>query len=113
MSTVPTPAPMPDPAAVAAVFAVLFNHDEMFAGEDLARWFERLSERIAVVETALESARLQRGMIAAHLSETFRLPYKAIGERLGVTPQRAGQLAARGRQGPAFQPRDAGGYRHP
>lgn len=106
MSTVPTPT---DPAAIEAAFAVLFNRDEMLAGDDLARWFERLSERIAVTEAALDKARTQRAMIAAHLSETFRLPYKAIGELLGgLSPQRVGQLAAKGRQSAAFQPREAG-----
>lgn len=103
-----------EPTAVADVFSTLFPADEMLAGEDLARWFERLSERIGVVEAALERARLQRGMVAAHLSETFGLPFKAIGELLGgITPQRAGQLAAKGRQAGEFRALDPGGYRQP
>lgn len=98
----------PDPEKVDAVYAALFGG--ALAEDDLAVWVMALSERIAVAEAALQRARLQRAQAVAHLHDSFGQSYSAIAEATkgGLSPQRAGQLAAKGR--PHIKPLDPKEY---
>lgn len=86
-----------DPAMVQALAAQLFP-PSLTDGEDLIAWYAALTDRIALVEAALDVARTRRDMVVAHLHDTFGQSYAAIAASTGgLSATRASQLAARGR----------------
>lgn len=87
----------PDPAAVQAAYEALFSG--VLEVDDLAAWYAALTERIAVVEAVLESARQQRAMVVAHMHDSLGQSYAEIvaATKGALSAQRAGQLAAKGR----------------
>lgn len=95
----------PDPAAVEALAAQLFP-PELLDGDDLVAWYAALTDRVALVEAALEVGRTRRAQVVAHLHDTFGQSYAEIAaSQEGLSPQRASQLAAKGR--PHIRPLDA------
>lgn len=83
--------------------AVRTAHHKLFAGvldgASPADWYMELTERIEIAEAALVEARRQRAMICAHLRDSLGWTYSEIAAATkgAISPQRAGQLAARGR----------------
>ncbi len=85
-----------DPAAVRAAYDALFGG--ALDVDDLDAWLTTLTERLAVAEAAIEIARRQRAQIVAHLHDSLGRSYAEIAAaQEGLSPQRAGQLAAKGR----------------
>lgn len=88
-----------DLAAVEALGQQLFPLDEVLADEDLVQWYARLADRIALVEAVLDKARQQRAMVVAHLHDSLGKTFAeiSVATKGDLSPQRAGQLAAKGR----------------
>lgn len=107
MTTEPTQAA--DPDATASVYKLLFAG--ALDADDPIGWLNELASRIAVAEAAIEAARQQRAMVVAHLHDTFRMSYAdiAAASKDPLSPQRAGQLAAKGRG--RITPLDPASYR--
>lgn len=111
--TAPATTTAPEPALVTAVYNLVFGG--ALDTNDLVVWHDELTRRIAVAEAALDMARRQRAMVVAHLHDTFGMQYAdiAAAAKDPLSPQRAGQLAAKGRQSEHFRRLDPGGHRHP
>lgn len=85
-----------DPGAVKAAYDALFSG--ALAADDLDAWYRELTQRIAVAEAAIDVARRQRAQILAHQHDSLGRSYAAIAAtKPGLSPQRASQLAAKGR----------------